>query len=236
MSLSERRDAHLDPASFVEGTFLARLTPDERDALAGIGVRRDFPPGSALIFQQETDDRVMALLSGRVKVSRIEHDGRELLLSIRDPGDLLGELAFIGSQPRVATVTAVEPVRAIVIPAGVLRAHLEATPRLAVVLLEIMARRFHDATLQRSHLSALDTMGRLAARILELAERYGEPLADGAIAVDSPLSREDIAAWTGASRAGVADAFRRLRDLGWVETERSTLIVRQPAELRARAS
>jgi CRP-like cAMP-binding protein len=220
----------------VEGTFLAQLTPSEQAGLAGIGVTRDFPAGSALIFQGEADDRVMVLLTGRVKVSRIEPDGRELLLSIRDPGDLLGELAFIGSRPRVATVTAVEPVRATVIPAGVLRQHLETAPHLAVVLLEIMARRFHDATIQRSHFGALDTMGRLAARIIELADRYGEPSQDEAISVVSPISREDIAAWTGSSRAGVADAFRRLRELGWVETERSTLIVRDVDALRSRAS
>ena len=50
-------------------------------------------------------------------------------------------------------------------------------------------------------------MGRLAARIVELAERYGEPSDDG-LTVTSPLSREDLAAWTGASRAGVAHALQ----------------------------
>jgi CRP-like cAMP-binding protein len=220
----------------VDGTFLARLTAPQRADLERIGVIRDFPAGSALMFQLEPDDRVMVLLRGRVKVTRIEHDGRELLLSIRDPGDLLGELAFIGNQPRVATVTALEPVRALVVPAGAFRDHLTTTPQLAVVLLEIVARRFYDTTVQRSHFGALDTMGRLAARILELAERYGEPLDGTAVSITSPISREDLAAWTGASRAGVAEAFRQLRELDWIEAERSTLIVRDIDALRSRAT
>jgi CRP-like cAMP-binding protein len=78
-------------------------------------------------------------------------------------------------------------------------------------------------------------MGRLAARILELADRYGEP-AGTDVRVISPLSREDLAGWTGASRAGVAHALRELRELGWVHTERRTLIVRDIDELRTRAA
>jgi CRP/FNR family transcriptional regulator, cyclic AMP receptor protein len=186
------------------------------------------------MFQDERDDRVMVLLAGRVKVARIDHEGREVMLSIRDPGDILGELAFIDGHPRLATVTALEPVEAFVAPAQTFRRHLEVTPRVAVVLLEIVARRFRETSIKRSQFGASDTMGRLAARILELAERYGEP-SKGGVAVTLPLSQEDLAAWTGASRAGVAVALRAMRELGWVHTERRNLLVRDPEALRARA-
>ncbi len=76
------------------GTFLASLNSDERDALHGLGVRRTFPRSTVLMFQNEPDARVMLLLAGRVKVTRVDHDGHEMLLSIRDPGDVLGELAL----------------------------------------------------------------------------------------------------------------------------------------------
>jgi CRP/FNR family cyclic AMP-dependent transcriptional regulator len=217
------------------GTFLASLDTDEREALQGLGVSRSFPRGTALMFQNEPDSRVMLLTAGRVKVARVDHDGHEMLLSIRDPGDVLGELALIDGLPRVATVTALEPVEALVTAVETFRLHLESTPRVAVVLLEVVARRFRETTLKRSQFSATDTMGRLAARIVELADRYGEP-ADEGVAVDSPLSREDLAAWTGASRAGVAHALQGLRELGWVQTERRVLLVRDLQALRARAA
>ena len=217
------------------GTFLASLSSDEREALIELGVRRSFPRATVLMFQNEPDGRVMLLLAGRVKVARLDDDGHEMLLSIRDPGDLLGELALIDGLPRIATVTALEPVEALVTAAEAFRLHLECTPRVAVALLEVVTRRFRETTLKRSQFSASDTMGRLAARIVELAERYGESSEEG-VTVVSPLSREDLAAWTGASRAGVAHALQSLRELGWVETERRALLVRDLQALRARAA
>jgi CRP/FNR family transcriptional regulator, cyclic AMP receptor protein len=217
------------------GTFLAKLDDAEREALLALGIVRTFPRGAALMFQGEREDRTTMLLEGRVKVTRIDEHGHEALLSIRDPGDLLGELAFIDGDVRVATVVALEPVRALVASARDLRRHLETTPRVAVVLLEIVAGRFRDSTIKRSQFGTADTMGRLAARILELAERYGEPSAEG-VSLTSPLSQEDLAAWTGASRAGVADALRAMRDLGWLQTNRRTIVVRDVDALRARAA
>ncbi|HEY7933442.1 MAG TPA: Crp/Fnr family transcriptional regulator [Solirubrobacteraceae bacterium] len=223
------------PVDAVSGTFLALLDPPERDALHSLGIRRAFPRGVALMFQHEPGERVMLLLAGRVKVTRVAGDGREMLLSIRDPGDVLGELALIDDEPRLATVTALEPVQALIISPSTFRQHLESTPRVAVALLEVVTRRFRETTLKRSQSTQSDTMGRLAARILELADRYGEP-AGTDVRVISPLSREDLAGWTGASRAGVAHALRELRELGWVHTERRTLIVRDIDELRTRAA
>jgi CRP/FNR family transcriptional regulator, cyclic AMP receptor protein len=218
----------------VANSFLAGLNEGERRSLLEIGLRRSFPRGAVLIYQDEPDDRVMIVLAGRVKVARLDHEGHELILSIRDPGDLLGELAFIDGHPRVATVTALEPVEVLVMLAARLRHHLEHTPRVAVVLLEIIARRFRESTLKRSQ-AASDTMGRLAARIVELADRYGTPSAEG-ISVSAPLTQEDLAAWTGASRAGVADALRSLRELGWVRTERGAMVVVDIDALRSRAA
>jgi CRP/FNR family cyclic AMP-dependent transcriptional regulator len=217
------------------GTFLALLDQHERQALEELGVARAFPRGSILMFQGEPGERVMILRAGRVKIATVEADGREVMLSIRDPGDILGELAFIDGHPRLATVTALEPVKALVIPSVAFRVHLERTPRVAVTLLEVITRRFRETTVKREQFATSDTVGRLSARIVELAERYGEPSANG-VNVLVPLSHEELGAWTGASRAGVAQAFRALRELGWIETHRRRIVICDLTALRARAA
>ena len=98
-------------------------------------------------------------------------------------------------------------------PAQSFRAHLERTPRVAVALLEVVRPRFRETTLKRTPFAASDTMARVAVRILELAERwYGEPSEQG-IRIASPFSQEELAALTGASRAGVAHALQPMREL-----------------------
>jgi CRP/FNR family cyclic AMP-dependent transcriptional regulator len=234
--LEQAADAAAEPGPHpFAGTFLGAIGPGERDRLLALGVRRAFPVQSALMFEGEPDTRVMLLLSGRVKVTRVDQDGREVLLSIRDPGDVLGELAVIDREPRVASVQALEDVDVSIVPAETFRSYLETTPRVAVALLEVVGRRFREATVKRAQFTASDTMGRLAARITELAERYGERSDDG-VHIDSPLSQEELAQWAGASRAGVAQALQAFRELGWVQTGRRELIVRDPDALRARAA
>jgi CRP/FNR family cyclic AMP-dependent transcriptional regulator len=225
-----------DPAAELGGgTFFGQLTDPERAGLHELGVKRGFPEDAVLMFQDEYDDRLLLLLSGRVKVTRTTERGHELLLAIRDAGDLLGELAFIDGQPRVATVTALEPVEALVLSGSRFRSYLERTPRVAVVLLESVASRFRESTLKRLQFAASDTLGRLSSRIVELADRYGSAGEDG-IVVPLPISQDELASWTGASRAGVAQALQTLRELGWLSTERRKMIVRDVDSLRARSA
>jgi CRP-like cAMP-binding protein len=187
------------------------------------------------MFEHEAADRVILLLGGRVKVARAGDDGREAVLSIRDPGDVLGELSFIDGQPRAATITALEHVDALTLSERAFRSHLETTPRVAVALLEVAARRLREASAQRSQFAASDTLGRLAARLVNLAERYGESTCEGIVFV-SPLTQEELAAWTGASRAGIAQALQTMRELRWIETRRRRVHVRDLDALRARSA
>jgi CRP/FNR family cyclic AMP-dependent transcriptional regulator len=217
------------------GTFGALLTEDERRELERLGVRREFARGSTLIVQGATDRRVLLLLAGRVKVFRVDGAGHEILLSLRDPGDLLGELGAIDREPGVAHVAALDAVAALVIPAEAFRRYLETVPRVAVALLEVIVRRFRETTVRRSQFSSSDTMGRLAARIVELGDRYGHSGPDGVV-IDLPISQEELAAWTGSSRAGVVQAIQSLRELGWIETSRRRIVVTDPDALRARSA
>src|SRR6516164_435937 len=156
-------------AGAVSGTFLSLLDDAEPAALLELGTHRGFPRGAVLMYEGEPGERVMILEEGRVKVTRVEPGGHETMLSIRDPGDVVGEVSLIDERPRLATVTALERVRTLVIASSVFRAHLERTPRVAVALLEVEMRRFRETTLKRSQFAASDTIGRLAARIVELS-------------------------------------------------------------------
>lgn len=214
--------------------FLDYLETDERRDLECAGVRRRFARGTLLMLQHDSDRRVVVLLSGRAKAVR-SADDRAVMLSIRDPGEVLGELSYFGGAARVATVTALDDVEAIVIAAAGLAGVLERHPRLAAVLLGVVSRHCREEALMRASLQSSDTLGRLAARVVELADRYGEPGAEGVV-IRTPLSQIDLAAWVGASRASVSQGLRDLRRLGWLRTSRGEIVVSDITRLRLRAA
>ena len=218
-----------------DASFLGLLEPAERAAIRDLGRTRRFPRGSVLMYEGEPGERVMVLVTGRVKITGLTEDGRELLFGICDPDDILGELSFIDGRARATSVIALEPVEAVVISSSVFRRHLETSPRVTLALLEALTRRFRDTTLKRAQFASSDTTGRLAARLVELSERYGAPTEFG-VEIALALSQEELAGWTGASRAGLAKAVQLLRELDWIETGRRRILVRDLDALRARAA
>jgi CRP/FNR family cyclic AMP-dependent transcriptional regulator len=216
-------------------TFVALLSDDDRDAVLKLGGDRSFARGERLMHHGEPGDRVLVLLDGHVKASNTDSRGREMVLSFRGPGDVLGELTFSNGDPRSSNVTAIESVQARAFAAADFRRYLLERPTAALTLIDAMSRRFRDANRKRMQFGDLDTVGRVAARLIELAERYGERT-DSGIRIRLPVTQEDLGSWTASSRAGVAGALRALRELGWIETERRHITVLDPGALAQRAA
>ena len=107
------------------------LSADEREARAG----------EVLTKQGERGREFFIVVEGAVAVSRSARKVADL-----GPGDWFGEIAILTYKPRTATVTAVSPVRLLVISDRSFRGVVEATPRIALkVLRSVAARLEHDA-------------------------------------------------------------------------------------------
>jgi CRP/FNR family transcriptional regulator, cyclic AMP receptor protein len=222
------------PFTFPSGSFAGSLTPAERDRLDQDGRRRRFPRGSTLFNEGERSDRVVILLAGRVKVSYFTENGKEVVLAVRSSGDILGELSALDGEARSATATALEPVEALILTVGQFRDFLCAHPRMALGLLEMLSRRLRDADRKRVEFGAYDSVGRVARRLVELAEDYGVPDPAG-VRITLPLSQEELAGWVGTSRKAVGNALQWLRGRGLIETGRRSITIRDVEALRQRA-
>ena len=191
--------------------------------------------GTVLFTEGDASNRVILLLSGRVKVSSFSEDGHETVLGFRGAGDVLGELAAIDGEEHLASVTVVEAGEALVLPAERFLAALQEQPGLALVLLRSIVGRLRDADRKRAEFTALDVVGRVAHRLVELADRYGEPAEDG-IRIDLPISQRELAGWVGSSREAVNKALQQLQHRGLISAERRHLTVIDLEGLRGRAS
>jgi CRP/FNR family cyclic AMP-dependent transcriptional regulator len=217
-------------------SLLDRLAPAERERLLASGTRRTFRSGTLLFREEEQSSHVVVVLAGRVKVSTTDRDGHESMLGVRGPGDLLGELAALDQEPHSASVVALEPVEALTLSVEEFRSLLRERGALSTAVLELLVGRLRDADRKRVEFGSYDSRGRVARRLLELAERFGEPrLGHVGVHITLRLTQEELASWTGSSREAVARALADFRERGWIETGRRTVIVLDPGALAAAA-
>jgi CRP/FNR family transcriptional regulator, cyclic AMP receptor protein len=214
--------------------FVEALEPGRFDDLRALGRSLRFPIGARLFHEREPGDAVLVLLSGRVKLSSTTENGREAVLGIREPGELIGEMSAIDAVPRSATATALEPVEVLALSSDAFLAYLRRAPDVALVLVRVLNRRLRDADRKRTEFLSQDTVGRVCSRLVELAERFGESGADGT-EIDLSITQEDLAGWTGSSREAVIRALRTLRELGWIATRRRGVTLLDVEMLRRRA-
>jgi CRP-like cAMP-binding protein len=160
--------------------------------------------------------------------------GTEVVLAVRGPGALLGEFAAIDREPRSATVTAIEPIVALQLPLAAFEAYLQSHGRVAVLLMRSIVAKMRDADRKRIEFGAHDTTGRVAARLVEMAERFGQPGPDG-VKIGLPFTQDELAGWTGASREAVSKALGVMRSAGEIRTGRMSVVVTDLASLRRRA-
>jgi CRP/FNR family transcriptional regulator, cyclic AMP receptor protein len=218
----------VDPPS---GEFLELLTEAERADLLRRGGRRQWDRDEVVCTEGERTDWVLLVLSGWVKVASDTARGGEVLLAVRGPGALIGELAAIDRQPRSATVTAIDRLTGLVVPVGEFTGYLQANGRVGFLLMRLLTGRLRDADRKRIEFGAHSTTVRVAIRLVELAVRFGQRTPDG-VRVTVPLSQDELAGWTGASREAVSKSLGVLRGYGWITTGRRQIVVHDLEALR----
>lgn len=215
----------------IDGSFLGSLPPEQSAELGRRSNHRRYQRGSVLCAEGEMSRWLLVVTSGHVKVTSSLSDGSEILLDIRGPGALIGELEATDGKPRPASVTALEPVEALVVPHEVftdfVRSHAEALG----LLLETLCGRLREADRKRIEFSYLDATRRVVTRLVELADRHGTPV-DRGVSISLALSQEELAGWAGVSREAASKALGLLRRRGWIETGRRTVIIKDVAALR----
>jgi CRP/FNR family cyclic AMP-dependent transcriptional regulator len=206
-------------------TFLQSLLDRERADLLGTGRAGRWKSGETLVRRGDRADSAIVLLAGLVKI-HTSVQGAEVLLGLSGPGDLLGEATAADRDAfRSATVSALEPVEGVVIAVPNLRAFLADHPRATLALLDLALARLYIADARRMEFATSESLARVAGRLVELAERFGVPGAEGTIDVALPINQEELASWSASSRESTARALRTLRSLRLIETYRRGLTV-----------
>jgi CRP-like cAMP-binding protein len=205
--------------------------------LRHLGTRRALPAGSTLFVEGDEPYDLMIIETGDVKLVTTALNGQETVLDVLGAGEVLGELSAIDGAPRSATAVALTAVELTSISVDRFLVFLRANPSLMGALLAVTVRRLRLSNRRQLEFTTADALGRVCARLDELADRYGrdgDRAADG-IQIELPITQTELAQWCGLSREAVVKALRKLRDLGWISITDREVSVLDRSKVRNRA-
>ncbi|MCD0453601.1 Crp/Fnr family transcriptional regulator [Actinocorallia sp. API 0066] len=203
--------------------FWSSLDPPAREALQRGGRIRTFATGARLLLQGERPDQVLILRHGWAKVSVGDVDGREVVIAVRGPGELVGETGLLNGSPRTATLTALHPVTALSVTRSRFSAFLDEHPHAWRHIYRTASRRLAQSDSRIVALGSHDGAARLARFLLTLAEESGIPEDEGIRL--PPLSQNELGSCVDASRETVARALREWRVRGLIRTRWRRIVV-----------
>jgi len=190
--------------------------------------------GEHLYDEGAVDDKLYAVIAGKVKLTRTSPDGREVLVRVQGPGELFGELAMFDPEYRTSTAAAITDSRLAVIAHDDLRHVLCTRPSMAMLLLKELAQRLRNLTETTTGLIFTDVPGRVARALLELADKFGTEQ-DNGILVNHDLTQEELAQYVGASRETVNKALADFANRGWLQLSAKAVLLTDLDRLRRRA-
>jgi CRP/FNR family cyclic AMP-dependent transcriptional regulator len=208
------------------------MQPEEVDAILDFATERRFRRGQVVFQKGDTGSSMMAVLSGRVRISAVNADGKEITLNVINPGEVLGEIALLDGQPRSADASAIEDTVLLVVERRNFLPFLTNNQQLASRLLAVLCEKLRSTSLALEQIALFDLEARLARLILKLAADYGRPSADGT-RIEMKLSQRDISNLVASSRESVNKQLAIWRDSGVLAIEDGRIIVRRSEDLEA---
>ena len=224
-------------ASFLRNVSLFEsLNAEELEALAQMTITRTFSKDNVIILAEEEGDALFIIKKGRVKVSIVSEDGREVILSMLEGSAVFGELSLLDGKPRSANVTATEETNLIMLRRQDFLQLVYKAPQIAIALLAELASRLRRTDRQIEGLALLDVTSRISETLLQLASDRGVETGTGVLIQNRPTHQE-LANMSGTTRETVSRVLKRLETQGYITCKGRTIsIMREENWTRADAT
>jgi CRP-like cAMP-binding protein len=206
-----------------ETTFLRAIPNDDLEVIVRRGQMRTFPRATVIYRRGEPGGSLMVLLSGRIKISNVSPEGKEVVLNFLRAGDLNGEIAVLDGKERTADALALEETRAVVISARDLLPMLMSNPSALLDITVTLCEKLRAISAIVED-NTREMRARAASGLLRLVQRHGM-ISEKTVRLDLLLSQQDLGNYLGISRENVSRQLRRLRFANVVDIEDGHIVI-----------
>lgn len=184
-----------------------------------------FRRNAVIFLKDEVGEELYIIRSGRVKISMLNSDGKDLIINIYGQNEVFGEMALFDGLPRSASATALQTVEVLSLSRAVFKELLGNVPGLAVNIIELLSRRLRYTTEQAQMLGLFDAYERVAHKLVQLAEL-------NQTSYEINLSQQELAAMLGLTREWLNKVLKAFAQQGLLEQSRAKIIIRDLKSLK----
>ncbi len=200
------------------------LSEADRALIAARMRKVAFEPDQMIFARGDPGRDMYLVLEGRIRLSILSGDGRELSFAHAGPGSVFGEIATLDGGERTAGATAISKVQAMSLPQKALMDLIEANPKVAMAAVRFLCQRLRE-TDQRLEAIALHRIEVRLARLLLGILKLEAPGSKGKnVPLDLGMSQGEIALLIGASRPKVNIALTQLEEMGAIKRNGAKLV------------
>jgi CRP/FNR family cyclic AMP-dependent transcriptional regulator len=185
-------------------------------------VDRRYATGETVFRQGEPGTALLGVVSGQIRITVNSEQGRELHLNLIEPGEIIGEIAFIDGGLRTATGTAAEPTTCFTINRAPFFALMDERPSISHHLLALLCERVCWTSRLVADSAFLSVPDRMLARLRDLSAS-GETTVDGGTRIR--ISQQELADYLGVSRQVVNGYLRNWQKAGQVRLSRGAITI-----------
>lgn len=206
------------------------LTNEEMKTLDRITSMSSVKKKAPIYLPGDPSQQVYLLKSGRVKISRITADGKEITLALLKAGEIFGELEVLDKTPRDTMAEALDDAELCIIQREDFLKILQAKPDLSIRLTKLAGSRLRNIERRIEDLIFRDVPARLAHLLIEMAEEFGQQEGAG-IRIEVRLTHQDLANLIGSTRETVSTTLGEFKRQGLLQRDGRSILISSPQEL-----
>ncbi len=212
--------------------LFSTLKEDSMMELNKIAKEKEIGKNQPIYFPNEPSSSIFMLKMGKVKISRYSDDGKEMIMAFINPGEVFGEMAYLGEGERTDIAMTVEPSYICAINKDDFSDFIEKNPKLNLKLTRIIGLKLKSYSERIEDLVFKDAKQRVVSFISKLADDNGKKVGNQ-IFVKPFLKHQDIADLTACARQTVNDVLTDLREKKIIDFDRKKLIVNDIEKLKS---
>ncbi|HDZ26524.1 MAG TPA: Crp/Fnr family transcriptional regulator [Candidatus Aminicenantes bacterium] len=207
------------------------LSDKEMEMVSHVSFMKKYSKKETIYLPGDRKEQIYLLKSGRVKISKLSAEGKELILTMLGPGDVFGEMALVDDSPSGTIAETMDETHICVISRKNFEALLTQKPELAFQITKLIGLRRKELETKIEDLIFRDVHSRLAHLLLRLAQEHGLKR-DRGILVNIKLTHYEIASLIGSTRETTTVCLNDFKKEGLLDFDRRKILLLNEAELK----